>query len=488
MAANFMYIALATICFSFFLLEASCEYEPWSTKFNSMENTLDKAFVASNPGRPLNHVLKIPQKRPSRHFLQADHEKNRILLESQLKEGAPPRVAGAVGRFKDEELEDEVQHQPHKRLNVLCLLDLDMTCFWGNDANDLGCAMLWMQRSKEDLKDLYRLLWNEEANRALDELSKFHDRKVCIYTMRSALLMYHSCFRRATIALRWDPSWHYEEVIEIDGELKSVHILRIPGSITDPKEILQTYSGDEPLLDLEERDIGMCLLRLLTARDVLKEKLGLEEAPETLVTCSVKDVVFAAECVGHVGKDHRAFLWDDNELLKNRRNVLMVKKFDRLPAASRKQLLDFLEVHLPLQGLSPRLKDFLLGAPETSRVLEEEDGRVAEASPLGEGSEEEEAVAVEKPSGDLRWIIRKRSRGILEITSSDVWSLPLLPGLNRRWATRTIARMGSNADITVQAIKRSWSRTIERMGSGVETMLKAMTGDVNFHDAAGIAA
>ena len=59
------------------------------------------------------------------------------MLESQLKEVAPPRVAGAVGRFKDEELEDEVQHQPHKRLNVMCLPDLDMTCFWGNDANDL---------------------------------------------------------------------------------------------------------------------------------------------------------------------------------------------------------------------------------------------------------------------------------------------------------------------------------------------------------------
>ena len=97
--------------------------------------------MASNPGRPLNHVLKIPQKRPSRHFLQADHEKTRVLLESQLKEVAPPRVAGAVGRFKDEELEDEVQHQPHKRLNVMCLLDLDMTCFWGNDANDLVGAI-----------------------------------------------------------------------------------------------------------------------------------------------------------------------------------------------------------------------------------------------------------------------------------------------------------------------------------------------------------
>jgi hypothetical protein len=40
------------------------------------------------------------------------------------------------------------------------LLDLDKCSFFGNDANDLGVAFQWTQKSKDELVALYRLLVN----------------------------------------------------------------------------------------------------------------------------------------------------------------------------------------------------------------------------------------------------------------------------------------------------------------------------------------
>ena len=45
---------------------------------------------------------------------------------------------------------------PHGKVTLM--LDLDKTCLWGNDGNDLGLSLQWMDNPPELVRELYSLL------------------------------------------------------------------------------------------------------------------------------------------------------------------------------------------------------------------------------------------------------------------------------------------------------------------------------------------
>ena len=105
---------------------------------------------------------------------------------------------------------DEAPHSPmhltHRHPTIM--LDLDETCLFGNDGNDLGIALQCVGRAK-DLNRLYELLINPALRPAYDTFRKSAHcegglilPRVIIYTARSTLLYYASEFRPKPVALR----------------------------------------------------------------------------------------------------------------------------------------------------------------------------------------------------------------------------------------------------------------------------------------------
>ena len=156
-----------------------------------------------------------------------------------------------------------------KAHEVMLMLDLDKCALFGNDGNDLGIALQWMDRPHEDVLELYRLLLNPCAARAHQFLrSQYRAVRVVVYTMRSTFLLYRSCFRDASIPLQWDPAWHR------DGQLY------LPPTVRDADEVLATYAPDGlPLLEEERVDLRKSIERLLAAREAVRAGLGLAAPP-----------------------------------------------------------------------------------------------------------------------------------------------------------------------------------------------------------------
>ena len=86
-------------------------------------------------------------------------------LAAYLK-ALPPRRQGAAA---DDGLEARVpaamrpmgggalpEGTPHGKVTMM--LDLDKTCLWGNDGNDLGLSLQWMEKPPELVRELYSLL------------------------------------------------------------------------------------------------------------------------------------------------------------------------------------------------------------------------------------------------------------------------------------------------------------------------------------------
>ena len=93
------------------------------------------------------------------------------------------------------------------------MLDLDETCLFGNDGNDLGIALQCMGHSHE-LDKLYRLLINPALRQAYDTFRRLCQREsgshdvdphIVIYTARTSLIFYASEYRPKPVALRQQP-------------------------------------------------------------------------------------------------------------------------------------------------------------------------------------------------------------------------------------------------------------------------------------------
>ena len=236
------------------------------------------------------------------------------------------------------------------------LLDLDKCAFFGNDANDLGLAMQWMEKDHEKIVSLYRLLVNPSLLETFQILKQRHQTvRVVIYTMRADFLRYHSSCYPTAIPIQWNPDWHDQNQLYFPSHLRSAdEILRECRSL--------------PTLDPQDSfGLSKSLERLLIARQVLAEALALPSLPDLVVTAGDKEV---AKTVARLGYplDH-AHLWDDNAALQGRPRTVVVPAFDRLPSDQHGRVAEFLHRHLPPAGMPAELVDFLLTARPTDRAV-----------------------------------------------------------------------------------------------------------------------
>mmetsp|Transcript_54330 Transcript_54330/g.128170 ORF Transcript_54330/g.128170 Transcript_54330/m.128170 type:complete len:590 (+) Transcript_54330:138-1907(+) len=246
---------------------------------------------------------------------------------------------------------------------LVCFLDLDKCSIYGQDGNDLAIACQWMQRPEQSLVELYRRLLNPCVKQLYAQLQMSVEKMpVVLYTMRPQLLRYRSACRASHLALRWKTEWHH-----------SMDQVMIPPHVTRPEEILDEYSGSAALMDQEKTDLYMSWQRLLAIRQVIKEELNLDEVPSMVVTSTLKDVQATAKKLGL--RPEVSYLWDDNEVMKGQPHVLTVAPYTEMEPEVKEELLSFLERELPAEGLSEDVSDFMLGAKEDGRSLNEDGGR-----------------------------------------------------------------------------------------------------------------
>jgi hypothetical protein len=238
--------------------------------------------------------------------------------------------------------------------SVGIMLDLDKTCLFGNDGNDLGIALQWMERPPFVVQQLYDLLLNPALRPAYMKLTAHGKVKVAIYTMRASLLYYRSNFRGMIIPLQYAPEWH------VDGQVV------LPSSVATADDIMAAYSGPY-LTDDEHVDISHSMQRLLAARDAIQRALGLPAPPPVVISASGKDVPRTAGALGFPPAS--TFLWDDNPALVGQEGVVPVPPYVALDRAARDRLEDFLGRHLPAAALDDDLLDFMASAHPGESVL-----------------------------------------------------------------------------------------------------------------------
>jgi len=105
---------------------------------------------------------------------------------------------------------------------VVMFVDLDKAAIFGNDGNDFGIALQWMEKPYSDVVELYKLLLNPNLRETYQTLAAHaHKVKVVIYTMRASYLVYQSCFRDDSpmLPLRWNASWHIEGQLHLPSRL-----------------------------------------------------------------------------------------------------------------------------------------------------------------------------------------------------------------------------------------------------------------------------
>ena len=232
-----------------------------------------------------------------------------------------------------------------KSSKMTLMLDLDKTCLFGNDGNDLGLSLQWMDKSPEVVRELYKLLVSPCLRHAYKNYAAHGDVDVVIYTRRPQLLQYQSCVTGEVVGLRYAPSMHYAG--------NQVHI---PASLRSPEDVLARYCG--PKLDEDEtHDVLKGLERLLAARDAIAHELGLSTPPHVVVTAREKDVTRTAR---HLGMDPcNAVLYDDNIVIAHENNVVNVEPLMSLPRAQRDELLSFMNRVLPVEEIDEDLLFYL---------------------------------------------------------------------------------------------------------------------------------
>eukprot|EP00288_Rhodomonas_lens_P012605 CAMPEP_0177710820 /NCGR_PEP_ID=MMETSP0484_2-20121128/11534_1 /TAXON_ID=354590 /ORGANISM="Rhodomonas lens, Strain RHODO" /LENGTH=423 /DNA_ID=CAMNT_0019222517 /DNA_START=536 /DNA_END=1807 /DNA_ORIENTATION=- len=250
-----------------------------------------------------------------------------------------------------------LRHTPAKICKeAVLVLDLDKTSIFGNDGNDFGISLQWMEKPDRAVQDLYKLLISPCVRPALEDLkSRAGKVDVVIYTRRPQVLKYQSCFRDCVVPIHYKSDWHH------DGQLY------LPGSIRCSDEVIKTYCGPE-LLEDEVNDVKKSLERLIAARDALTETLGLDVNPTVVVTATDKCV---EDTVKHLDlADGNAFLFDDNTALQYDPKTIVVPPFEALPEARRRELLFFMEEHLPAAELDEELVEYLEGARAEEKAIE----------------------------------------------------------------------------------------------------------------------
>jgi hypothetical protein len=94
-----------------------------------------------------------------------------------------------------------VRSQQNKGDKLTLMLDLDKTALYGNDGNDLGIALQWMDKDFSKVQELYRQLINPSLHQVYDfYVQQGKQVEVVIYTRRPQLVYYKSCGSDKTLA------------------------------------------------------------------------------------------------------------------------------------------------------------------------------------------------------------------------------------------------------------------------------------------------
>lgn len=236
------------------------------------------------------------------------------------------------------------------------MLDLDKTCLFGNDGNDLGLSLQWMDKSPEVVRELYRRIVSPSLRTAYDSYTARGDHvDVVIYTRRPQLVNYKSCITGEVLELRYAPGWH--------DSGSQVHI---PPTVRAPEDVLAMYSGPE-LDEDESHDVLKGMERLLAARDAVAHELGLATPPPVVVTAKEKDVKLTTR---HLGLEmSNAVLYDDNVALARNKHVMLVEPLMGLPRAQRDELLCFMNKELPVEEIDEDLLLYLESADPCEQSL-----------------------------------------------------------------------------------------------------------------------
>ena len=241
---------------------------------------------------------------------------------------------------------DLVLERPQSRGGKLTLmLDLDKTVLYGNDGNDLGVALQWMDKTFAKVEELYKQLINPSLKKVYDfYVQQGKQVEVVIYTRRPQIVYYKSCVSQNTVPVRYAEDWHDQGQIYF------------PSHVQTSQDILATYAGPE-LVEDEMHDVKMSLDRLLAARNAVVNELGLSSMPPVVVTAEAKNTDATAQYFNVPLES--CLLFDDNIELRNNPQVVLVEPLESLPAARRKQLLDFMQRELPAERLEEDLVEYL---------------------------------------------------------------------------------------------------------------------------------
>ena len=248
---------------------------------------------------------------------------------------------------------------------ITLMLDLDKTVLFGNDGNDLGVALQWMDVANSKVQELYSKLINPNLKKMYEfytESGKEVD--VVIYTRRPQIVYYKSCVTSNTVPVRYADDFHGQ------GQLI------FPSSIGTSQDILDTYVGPD-LLEEEHRDVQLALDRLLAARDAVMLELGLAKPPPVVVTAQPKNIEATARQLGLPAES--CLLFDDNVELRSNPRVVLVDPLDGLPSDRRANLLAFMEREVPADTLEEDLVDYLeeaASAAETS-IMRDANGKLS---------------------------------------------------------------------------------------------------------------
>lgn len=324
---------------------------------------------------------------------------------NQYKGHAPP--IGLRGQHGDAHVGLDTQHDSNK---ITLMLDLDKTVLFGNDGNDLGVALQWMDKDNSKVEQLYKLLINPNLREMYNSyVQRGKDVEVVVYTRRPQIVYYKSCVRQNTVPVRYADDWHGQ------GQLY------FPSSVKSSDDIFDTYAGPE-LVEDEVHDVKKSLDRLLAARNAIMHELGLATAPPVVVTAQAKSIDATARHFG-VPVDS-CLLFDDNVDLRHDPRVVLVEPLVSLPPQRRANLLAFMEQELPAKSLEEDLVEYLEEArPDEMSIERNAEGKIAWWVPEGRAPQSPwpapETVARSKPRYQAHGVLPRKLGALgLELSSS----------------------------------------------------------------------
>ena len=206
------------------------------------------------------------------------------------------------------------------------LFDIDQCTLYGEDTNDLIALAQFDKRPDSSIKTLLTMLVNPAMVTAARKLLAQHpNARICLYTRKSNFIRDRGVpFHMLKAGEAYFPS---ETTLE---------------------EVLASESPRIP------RHLVECYERLFMTRSVVQEVLGLANPPELIVTSVRKSVQRVCETLLNPPADPRhAYLWDDNEEIRNDNHVIPVPKFNSFSPASADMIQGYLGAMYDGKGLDP---------------------------------------------------------------------------------------------------------------------------------------